>query len=107
MENLETTEQGARRELLEEAGARMSHLTLFAIFDLPFVSQIYLFFHGPLASATWEAGPESHEVELFKFTEIPWEELAFPVITRVLELYLEDMKLGAFGFHTGVIHERI
>jgi ADP-ribose pyrophosphatase YjhB (NUDIX family) len=107
MENSETTEEGALRELMEEAGARLAHLSPFSLFDLPLVSQIYLFFHGPLDSPTWSAGVESLEVRLFKPREIPWGELAFPVVTKTLRLFLEDQEKGAFGFHTGVIRERI
>jgi ADP-ribose pyrophosphatase YjhB (NUDIX family) len=107
MENRETTGQGAQRELWEEAGARMAHLEPFALFDLPFISQIYLFFRGPLASAEMEAGPESREVKLMTPAEIPWKAIAFPVVKAALTLYLADLKLGEFTFHTGVIDERI
>jgi len=107
MENLETTEQGAQRELQEEAGARMARLTPYALFDLPFISQIYLFFRGPLASATIKAGPESREVRLFAPSEIPWDTLAFPVVAEVLKIYLDDLKQSKFRFHTGVISKRI
>ena len=107
MENLETTRQGAQRELWEEAGARMGDLDPFALFDLPFISQIYLFFRGPLASPSMKAGPESRAVRLISPFEIPWRDLAFPVVAKVLQLYVDDLKRGHFGFHTGVVDERI
>ena len=107
MENQETTAQGAQRELQEEAGARMAHLAPFALFDLPFISQIYLFFRGPLASSRMQAGDESREVRLYTPQEIPWDQLAFPVVTETLKLYLSDLDHGSFDFHTGIIDERI
>ena len=33
--------------------------------------------------------PESSEVELFKFNDIPWSELAFPTVIKTLKLFLE------------------
>jgi hypothetical protein len=55
---------------------------------MPYISQVYMMFHGELVSDI-SPGPESLEVGLFTRAQIPWDQLAFPVITHSLELYFE------------------
>ena len=47
-----------------------------------------------------EFGPtsESSEVRLFKKDEIPWDEIAFPTVTKTLEYYFDDVISGKFPF---------
>ena len=89
MENGETVAEAAAREAMEEANARCGPLGLFGVFSMPYISQVYLMFHGELADADVSAGFESLEVGLFTRQEIPWDELAFPVVTHSLELFYE------------------
>lgn len=103
LENGETMQDGARRETREEAGAELGPLAPFALFDLPFIHQIYLMFRGPLSSAAWRAGAESLECRLFAEKEIPWEELAFTVMRETLARYFRDRPGGRFRLHTGSI----
>ena len=44
MENRETTEEGAAREMWEEAEARAVDMSLYRIFDVPHISQVYVFY---------------------------------------------------------------
>jgi hypothetical protein len=39
---------------------------------------------------------ESLDVQLFDEQEIPWDEIAFPVVRTTLELYFEDRKTSNF-----------
>ncbi len=87
MENGETLAQAAARETLEEANARVRDLQLYTVFDLPHISQVYLFFRAELPDLDFSAGDESLEVRLFDESEIPWGELAFPTMGRTLECY--------------------
>ena len=89
MENNETVAEAAAREAMEEANAQAGPLTLFGIFSMPYISQVYLMFHGTLASEEISAGLESLEVGMFTQDQIPWEELAFPVVTHSLKLFYE------------------
>ncbi len=89
MENNETVAEAAAREAMEEANAIAGPLSLFGIFSMPYISQVYLMFHGELVSEDIAAGVESLEVGLFTQQEIPWDELAFPVVTHSLNLYYE------------------
>ena len=92
MENAETTLQGAERETWEEAHANLNNPELYTLFNLPHINQVYFFYRAELADLNFGPGTESLEVELFKEEDIPWEELAFPVITETLKLYFEDRK---------------
>lgn len=103
MENGETTREGAARESLEEAHARVEVADLFALFDLPGISQVYMIYRGTLLDLEFRAGEESLDVRLFRVAEIPWTELAFPVVEETLRLYAVDLERGDFGLHTGDI----
>ena len=99
LENGETVAAGAVRETLEEAGARIVDLEPYALYNLTFVNQVYLMFRANLSEPVFSAGYESLEVRLFKAHEVPWKELAFPVIQKTLEDYFSDLKKGTFSFH--------
>jgi len=101
MENDETTVQAAAREAWEEASARCSTLELYTLHNLPHINQVYLMFRGELIEGYAAPGIESLEVALFAESEIPWDEIAFPVIHEALEFYLHDRKTGHFPVRTG------
>ncbi len=99
LENKETAEEGAARETLEEANARIDDLKLYTVFSLPHISQIYMFFRGNLADLNFSSGEESLEVELFDEQDVPWDDLAFPVIGQTLKAYFSDRQTGQFPLH--------
>lgn len=103
MENDETTLQAAARETLEEASARVAIHSLYALFSLPHINQVYVMFRGRLLDLDFGPGTESLEVALFAEPEIPWSKLAFPVVHETLRLFFADRSAGAFGQHTGDI----
>lgn len=104
MENSETTQNAAAREAYEEARAQCDDLALYALHNLPHINQVYLFFRGTLRDGFADPGPESLEVGLFDEKDIPWRELAFPVIHELLQKYLADRRRGQFPVHTGDIY---
>jgi ADP-ribose pyrophosphatase YjhB (NUDIX family) len=103
LENRETVEEGARRETYEEAGAKLGELEPYAVYNLTFISQVYLMFRARLLTPDFSAGYESLEVRLFEKHEVPWDDLAFPVIQKTLQHYFDDLKKGTFSFHMGHI----
>lgn len=96
MENGETTAQAAQRETREEAQAEVEIQALYAVFNLPHIDQVYMLFRGYLRDNTYGVGAESLAVDLFEEQRIPWEQLAFPVVTETLRLYLADRRQGVF-----------
>lgn len=96
MENGETAADGALRETREEANANASIIDLYTVFSLPHISQLYLFYRGELLDLDFSAGEETLAVDLFEESQVPWQELAFPVITRTLEHYFSDRKMQTF-----------
>ncbi|MEM8490673.1 MAG: NUDIX hydrolase [Pseudomonadota bacterium] len=96
MENRETTREGAARETWEEARAKVSDLELYRVFDVPYISQVYMFYRCHIPTGEHGAGPESLESELFTEQEVPWSEIAFPVVKLTLEAFFEDRKSNDF-----------
>ena len=99
MENDETTGQGALRETLEEAGARVELGEAFSMLSVPHVNQIHVFYRARLVDLNFAPGEESLDVALFEEARIPWKEIAFRTVGITLKRWFEDRKNGAFGFH--------
>jgi ADP-ribose pyrophosphatase YjhB (NUDIX family) len=81
----EAASAGAEREAWEEARARIEIEGLLAIYDIPRISQVQLIYRARLLDEAIAAGPESLEVGLFGWEEIPWDRLAFPSIRWALQ----------------------
>ena len=81
MELGESPEDGAKREVFEEAGATVEIRALLGIYAVPRIGQVHLMYLADLVSNEFRAGDESLDVQLFPATAegIPWEDLAFPV----------------------------
>lgn len=103
LENNETTMEGAARETLEEAAARVRISNLYTLFNLPHINQVYLMFLADLVAPEFGPGTESLEVALYEEKDVPWDRMAFPVVEQTLRLYFEDRRRGRFQIHTGDI----
>lgn len=103
MENHESTREAAAREALEEANAVVDDLTLYGLYTLPHISQVYLLFRGQLRNGYAHPGDESLEVALFAPQEIPWSELAFSSVEECLRQYVHECVSGEFGVHAADI----
>jgi len=103
MELGETTSEAALRETLEEANARVELQGLYAMMNLPHVSQVYMIFRSKLLDLDFSPGAESLEVKLYKEEDIPWGELAFATIRHTLRLFFEDHQSQDYRLHIGDI----
>ena len=103
MELGETTAQGALRETLEEARARVELSEAFTLLSVPHVNQVHLFYRARLVEQKFAAGEETLEVRLFSEDEIPWEEVAFRTVSTTLRHFFSDRKEGRFRMHAGEI----
>lgn len=99
MENGETTAQGAVRETLEEACARIEIGELFSLVNVPHIDQVHLFYRGRMLDTDFSPGVESLETALFAEADIPWHDLAFRSVTLCLKAYFADRANGHFTFH--------
>lgn len=78
METGESVEEGAMREAREEACADLEIERTLAIYSIPRIAQVQIMFKAKLRSPDIAPGPESQEVKLVTWDEIPWKEMAFP-----------------------------
>ncbi len=100
MEEKETSEEGAAREAMEEANAHICVRDLLAVYNIPRISQVQLMYRAELLSEAVSAGPESLEVALFTWDEIPWDELAFPSVYWALHQFrsvVDEERIVPFG----------
>lgn len=92
----ETAPAGALREVWEEAEARVELDGLLAVYNIPRLSQVQLIFRARLLDGRIGAGPESEEVALFAWDEIPWDDLAFPSTRWALRHYRDIGEAAEF-----------
>ena len=95
MELGETVEEAAQREAREEACADIKIDRMLATYSIPRIGQVQIMFRATLES-DFAAGPESLEVELFDWKDIPWSELAFPTVVWALTHYAETRHSSDF-----------
>jgi ADP-ribose pyrophosphatase YjhB (NUDIX family) len=100
MELGETLHQAACREAREEAMVEVDLASLYTLFSLPHISQVYAFFLANMKDERFGPGEESLEVRLFQEAEIPWDQLAFETVRRALGLFFDDRQSGTFVFRT-------
>ena len=88
MEIGETAEAACSRETREEAGAEIELTGLLSIYSIPRIGQVHLVYLATLTSPEITAGPESLELTMIPFEDVPLDELAFPVNRWALEDFL-------------------
>ena len=99
MELGETVAEGAERETVEEAGARIELEGLFTVLNVVRVGQVHLYYRARLRDTDFAPGPETIEAELFREDQIPWGQLAFRTVRATLEYYFADRRKGTFDVH--------
>jgi ADP-ribose pyrophosphatase YjhB (NUDIX family) len=106
MENGETVAEGAARETLEEAGARVVLGEPFSMISVPRVNQVHVFYRARVVDREFQPGTETLEVALFEESGIPWKDLAFRTVSLTMERWFADRAGGSFGFHAAEIPPR-
>lgn len=101
MENDESTVEAAMRETMEEAGANVEVRDLYTMISLVHINQVYMMFLADMTNTEFAAGEESLEVDLFDESEIPWDQIAFPVIEETMRLFFADRSSGNFKTRIG------
>jgi ADP-ribose pyrophosphatase YjhB (NUDIX family) len=84
LEDKEAVEDGAIREAWEEARARIVIDGLLGVYSIPRISQVQMMFRARLAEPGIGVGPESLEVKMAHWDDIPWDDLAFPSVVWAL-----------------------
>ncbi len=101
MELNETTAEGAAREVWEEAQARVEIDGLVGIYEIPHISQVYVIHRGHMTAPEFSPGPESQEVALCAWGDVPWDALAFPSVAWALERYRDGSGPAVHTASTG------
>jgi ADP-ribose pyrophosphatase YjhB (NUDIX family) len=99
----ETLEEGAAREAMEEATAAIAIDGILGVFSVSRIGQVQVIFRGRFADPacpTFSAGPESLEVALFDWANVPWNEIAFPTVHWALHAW-NERRSGPLGVPAG------
>jgi ADP-ribose pyrophosphatase YjhB (NUDIX family) len=99
MENGESAAEGAMRETLEEACARVNLIAPYTMVSVPGIDQLHLLFRAELLDLDFAPGSESLEVRLFDEADIPWDALAFRSVALTLRTFFDERRNGSFGVH--------
>lgn len=97
MEEGESTIDGAKREAWEEARARIEIDALLGVYNIPRISQVQMIYRARLLTPEVAPGPESQAVELYRWDEIPWDEIAFPSVHWAFAHYRETLGQSDFA----------
>ena len=99
LEAHEQPEEGALREVREEALAEIVLEGMIGIYTVKRISQVQMFFRARFAGeAAFGAGDETLEAKMFGWDEIPWAELAFPSVVWALQMWREGVDgMAALG----------
>jgi ADP-ribose pyrophosphatase YjhB (NUDIX family) len=106
MENEETTEEGAVREMLEETNGRVNVIGLHTVFNVVPVNQVHLHYLVEMVDLNYSLTPESIDIQLFTEAEIPWHDIAFASSKFALKKYFEDRKNKTRNTHLGSLLEK-
>jgi ADP-ribose pyrophosphatase YjhB (NUDIX family) len=90
MELGETVAEAAMREAQEEAEADIVLEGILGVFSIARIGQVQVIFRARFADPgepKFRAGPESEEVALFGWEEIPREQIAFPSVHWALNAW--------------------
>ena len=101
----ERAEDGAKREAYEEARAHLSLDCLLAVYSIPRISQVQLFYRAQLLREDVSPGPESEAVMLVDWEDIPWSDLAFPSAAWALRDYKESVEKENFTPYSNPVGE--
>ncbi len=99
----ETLEEGAARETMEEAMADIRLDGILGVFSVARIGQIQVIFRGAFArpeAPDFAAGPESLEVALLAWDQIPWDDIAFPTVHWALHAW-NARRSGPLGAPAG------
>ncbi len=103
MELGESVAEGALRETVEEAGARIQLEGLYTVLNVARVGQVHLFYRARLLDTEFAPGPESIEAKLFHEDQVPWDEIAFRTTRETLKRYFADRRRGQFDVYVADI----
>ena len=95
----ETLEEGAARESLEEACARVEIGSLISVVNVTHAQQVHFAFRSRLKDGEFAVGHETTEAGLFNRTDVPWDKIAFPSVTHALRAYFSDLDEGQETVH--------
>lgn len=107
LENGETVEQGALRELQEETMATGKIVRPHAIYNLPQANQVYIHFVVALDSDHFELTSESSEIAFFAPNDVPFSDMAFSSSTFSIKRHIEYPDGPPNGIHIGTFKKKL
>jgi len=101
VEQGETLEQAATREVREETGVVIDEasLDLHLVTSIPRISEVYIGFRGQIDEASIQPRGEALAAGFFDEHSVPWDHLAFRETEGYLRQFFSELATKTFGIH--------
>ena len=70
------------------------------------INKDYMFYRCDLIDGEFGVGPESLESGLYQQADIPWDQIAFPVVHETLSQYFVDAEARHFPVRVSTVERR-
>lgn len=104
METGETLQAAACRELYEETGikCREDELWLYSVGTLDVMDEVHVNFRVPYRGQVYaRKTDEALEIQFFSVQDLPWQQLAYPVLNFSSQGFYAEMHAKEFGVYVG------
>lgn len=98
MEQGETLQEGAARELREETGLHIdpAALSLYMVGTIAYINEVYITFQAEAPDERLNPGPEATDAAFFSYEDLPWNEVAYPIANNAILRAYRDIEANEF-----------
>lgn len=98
MEQNETLQEGAARELREETGLIIepNALSLYMVGTISYINEVYITFQAEAPNENLNPGPEAADAAFFSYEDLPWDQVAYPIANNAILNAYRDIEAGVF-----------
>ncbi len=107
LENNESLQEGAAREVMEETGVHLepSSLALYTLGTLRYTNEVYIVFRCKVSEPRISLGTEALDAQFFTMQDAPWPELAYSDMELYIRRFYDELHAQKFAPYIGDFSE--